>query len=814
MKRPLVVAALAWMVGTVFSHFCHFGLWVALFTLFFALVCFDLSRRRREDSPRWPIWVLCFGLAAAGYLRSETAARRYEEDLERTERIGLGEACSLRGTLDGAFLHRGDYWVAGLDGPEVWQRGQWRSLPGRVELVAAAVERPRGSAGDVVCATGSWRSPSRPTLPGELDWRMKGQSSRSVGCLFVAPGVGTLLWEESRLTLWFRIVRLRDSWRTTISDWMVSNLSPEGGSLALTMTTGDRTALPPGLRKDLVRSGLYHLTAISGLHVTALLVSFPWCLKLFGIRRRWRALLGLPLGFFLLFLVGGRIPVIRAALMGMALMLGTFLDRPSQGLNLLGGAALFILLLFPSELWQPGFQLSFLIVASLLVWGWKSESLGLFSQFEHAVQNLFPPTGLIARVAVLLVIWISKGLWTSLVATAAGAPLTAFHFHQIAWSGILANLVGVPLAAAIAFLGMLATFAATILPLFGDFIRVPLGFCSDLLVAWTKWVASQPAGFSPVLRPDPAQISLIFAALLLLRFPRSLFPGRILTRRAAVLVVLAIISWWPATATPKAFRLTFLDVGQGDAILLRFPRGENLLVDTGPPTNLSPGRPSRLGAALRSLGVRKLHGVVITHPELDHCGGLPALLAEVPVERIFCTGDVNVSDSFRELARIVDDTRVPVERLLAGDRLSGIGDATLSVLSPTAAGLLHRIGETNDRSLVFLVEQAGLKCLFTGDIGEETELEIIDNFPDLRAEILKVAHHGSRSSSSREFLERVSPRIAVVSCGENPFGHPHPEVLSRLQDLGCMTYATWTSGSLDISWQEGSLRIVELAGGV
>ena len=809
MKRPLFVLALAWISGILLSSYFPMKAGLSLLAAIGVFLAFDLYRRNAGERSAWMGVLLCAITVLLGYLRAETITVRYTAQLVAVEGARFQETTRLRGRIETVFEPRKKWWRTEVSSPQLWNGRTWQDLPGGLDVLLSVQSPPSARAGDVLDATGTFKSLAGRTVPGGMDWRKRNEIRGIVGSFFSLGDSNVTIKEVSRPSLRHRLIRIRDGWRQEIERWMTTNLPPDSAALVFAMTTGGRAGMSGELQEDLIRSGLYHLTAISGLHVTALLVSFPWFLKLLGVKRRWRAVLGLPLGIVFLFLVGARIPVIRATTVGMALMLGTCLDRPLQRLNLLGGAALLILVVAPGELWQPGFQLSFSVVCALLLWGWKLSDGSVAYRFEHALRNSIPPCNPFLRSITAIPVWLASVIWTSIVAVLAGAPITACHFHQIAWNGIFANIVGVPLAVAITWFGMLATFGMVLAPPLVWLVKLPLQSLAGLLVWWTGLIGDLPWGFSRSVQPSLVQVILALATLLLFHFPPQWLRHRFWNRRIAALVLLVLFSWWPVVAGSRDLRVYFLDVGQGDSCLIRFPAGESLLVDTGPPTPPRTAQPGRLADSLLDLGVLRLDAVVVTHPETDHYGGLAELVGTIPIGTVLCSGDSKDSESFWRIADLVDSASIPIQRVLSGDRIMGIKDSTLTVLNPTAADLQYQIGDVNDRSVVLLVEQAGLRLLLTGDIGSQTEFLIGHRFPSIDAHILKVAHHGSRFSSSREFLQQVRPEIAVVCCGENSFGHPHPDVLDRLTQMGTETCVTRTSGTVETNWNGRDLRILE-----
>jgi len=797
MRRPLLVLFLAWVAGLLLGDLFHNIAPVILFTVTVVIILFGIVLSGKCSTKQGILQLLALIMLVLGFLRHSLAEQAFQRKLDQVATIQPTYPAYIRGVLFSQFQQASvGRWSACVTQPSLWDGKTWQQLPGPIEINSATQSQPRGQAGQKVEFSGRWKDVEGAASPGKRNIREWRQSTGVVGTLKV-KGSPTSLEEPQELSFLFSVIRTRDHWRARVREWMLSHLHGARGGLALAMTTGERGYLEEDVRRNLLESGLYHLTAISGLNVTIVLLTLPLFLKLVGIRRRWRALLGIPLALLLLGLTGAQVSVLRATIMGITLMLALFMDHLSEALNSLAAAGLMILVIYPSEIHQPGFLLSFVTVAALVLGGMPD----FFRPFriELRIQRWIKP-GIMVHSFLNAMAWVGTGLWASLVATLAVAPISAWFFHTVAWKALLANLVAIPVAEMITVLGVLAAFGLAFIPGVGAVLIWPLSFFSNLLLEILQWVSGWPFGFEVVLSPDPVTISLLLAVGLVLMLPLEWFRPPFLSRRVTALLLLACLSWWPLLPESRMFRIHFLDVGQGDACLLQFPRGETLLVDTGPP---SPGLPNQLGVVtntLLSMGISHLDGVVLTHPEADHMGGLPQLLKTVSIGKLIATGDTNESPSFQNFLDLLGDCQLPTERLLAGDHLAGISDATVTALYPGIDEIGHPFRTRNECSLVLLVEQAGLAVLLPGDISADVERDISGQYPALRCDILKVPHHGSQSSSSSDFLQQVRPSLAVISCGDNLFGHPSLETIQRLEEVGAKVLVTRYDGTIQLSW--------------
>jgi competence protein ComEC len=581
------------------------------------------------------------------------------------------------------------------------------------------------------------------------------------------------------------------SWRVTVKRWAVdviaTRLPDTSAALLAGLLLGERSALPPASDEAFRRAGVYHILAVSGFNVALLAGAVFAGLAICGVPRRAAAVVAAAVltGFALV--VGGQPSVLRATVMGLLLLAALLLDRQSQLPNALALATLALLLWRPGDLWEPGFQLSFAATAGIVyLTPWLTERL---------TARGWPP-------------WLAAAVAVSLGAQAAVTPLMAAHFNQLSLIGVVANLAVVPLAAVATALGMLALLA--------DLLPGPLGvlFFHCLwpvlltLRALVALAASLPAAM--VYLPAPAlAASLAWYGAVLLA-PRVAGSPRRRTLMAGLLLAIAALSAWPwLRPTERMLRVTFVDVGQGDAVLIELPDGPRLLVDGGP------GGAGRFDVGERVLApflwnrpLGHLDVVALSHWDADHSGGLAAVLTRFRVGELWESGraPAGAPETGAALAR----ARVPRRVLTAGQRL-WLGHALLSVLGPAPGSPLA----ANDESLVLRLDWRGMSLLLPGDLGARGEALLVERGGPLRALALKVAHHGSRSSSSAPFLQAARPRVAVISVGaRNPFGHPSPEALARLEAAGARVYRTDRDGAVILETDGTVLRVTAWARGI
>jgi competence protein ComEC len=473
--------------------------------------------------------------------------------------------------------------------------------------------------------------------------------------------------------------------------------------------------------------------------------------------------------------------------MGLLLLAALLLERQSQLPNALALATLLLLLWRPGDLWEPGFQLSFAATAGIVyLTPWLT---------ERFTARGWPP-------------WIAGAVAVSLGAQAAVTPLMAAHFNQLSLIGVVANLAVVPLAAVATTLGMAALLVELLPGPVGPLLFDSLWLVLLTLRALVATAAALPGAMVHLPAPMLAASLAWYGALLLA--PSVAGSRRRGALAGVLLLTVATLSAWPWLGlTERTLRVTFLDVGQGDAILIELPDGPRLLVDGGP------GGARRLDVGERVLApflwnrpLGHLDVVALSHWDVDHSGGLAAVLSRFRVGEFWESGRApgGAVDTVAALAR----ARVPRRALTAGQRL-WLGHALLTVLGPGSGPPLA----ANDESLVLRLDWRGVSLLLPGDLGARGEALLLERGGPLRTLALKVAHHGSRSSTGTSFLDAARPRIAVISVGaRNPFRHPSPEVVARLEAAGARVYRTDRDGAVILETDGTVVRVTAWARGI
>ena len=578
----------------------------------------------------------------------------------------------------------------------------------------------------------------------------------------------------------------------------------EAGLLKATVL-GDRSGLTPEMNRAFLDSGTFHILAISGLNVSLLAGGLFAMLRLARASPRLAACASAILVTFYAALAGASASVIRAAVMADVYLLAIVLDRRADLLNSLALSALAILWWNPRFLQDVGFQLTFLATLGIIL---------VVPRCERGLASVWRPLR-----------WVIESVAITVAATAITLPILATTFNRVSPAGLLANIPIVPLSGLITGLGTAACALFLLIPAGVTGLNQVNGWLVDLLFGLARWFADWPWSSVRVFTPTGAMLVTYYAAVAMLLWAFPVVPamgGRGRSRRWAAWGAVACClglggeALWLLYPPEKgaAVRVTFLDVGQGEAIFLEAPGQGRMLVDAGG----TQGGGFDIGQHvivpfLWHEWVRHLDVLALTHPQSDHIGGAPTILRMVSVGEVWTGAGPALSPTDLWIQEYLRRRRIPHRVVVAGDAPFRMGEAVIEALHPdagsmAATGGAGRAPRPNDRSLVLRVRLEDQAVLLTGDLERDGEAALLHSGVALGAQVIKVPHHGSRQSSTEAFLRAVGAQTAVLSVGHrNPFRHPHPEILARYHALGIRLWRTDRNGAVGVEMRPGNTRV-------
>ncbi len=645
----------------------------------------------------------------------------------------------------------------------------------RVQAPEVAVEP-----GDEIFLRAGWLPPRGPRNLGTIDMREQFAAAGLAGTVRVrTDGVvlKTGVNHYAEVTFSARAGRVRSVLNTAVH----RALPQSSAGIVAGLLLGERGGIEEDILHDFSSAGIIHVLAVSGLHVGFIMLIIYIAGSFFNLPRSALLVISL-LGVWAFALVTGmKPPVFRASLMATLFVIAMIRDKRADALNLLSFAALVILALRPGDLYSVGFQLSFAAVAGIVL---------LHPFFEQRIRKI----SLIDRAyAHALPRWTLSLMIVSLSAQLGTLPVSAWHFGSFSLVGMLANLFAIPLvfvAVATAFVMLIASaFWPGAAAVFAATVHVVITLVVELAAVMARLPFAAVEGWYPDF-----PLIVLYGLVLFWLLAGS---GRIrFYTLLAMLLVLNFRVWAPVlSGSARLLEVAVLDVGQGDAIVVRSPTGRAMLIDAGPAfADVSAGE-RHVVPFLQRQGIRQLDVVVVTHPHLDHFGGLFAVAETIPLGKVVFADTGYASPVFRNLLSFLNFRNVPIQIARRGDLLDEL-DPVLGMILAPPEDLAVLDKHLNNASIVLKLMYGRTAFLFTGDAEERAERRVSGYGGFLRAAVLKAGHHGSRTSSTPAFLSRAQPEIAVFSAGAfNKYGHPDPGILARYRAVGASIHRTDLQGA-------------------
>jgi len=804
--RPLAPIALSFILGLVSARYLNptYGVIVPLILL---CVVFNAAASIRKWRLAPAVYLPLFFLIGVLFLLPVMRPQISGCNIKNFINHGI-PFMRVEGLVYGAPEGRKDSTGVYVEAKRVFTDGAWKETEGSVFLTVEG--RPGIRRGDIIRFMSSIREPRNFNNPGEFDyeWRLKTKGVDARG--YVKEGFFVRVKEGSGF------LNAADNIRESVGAFIDSSQT-RNRAIIKALVTGEKADIPDDIEEAFIRSGTAHLLSISGLHVG--FVAYLSYLFFFWIfRRSQRLILSLnvkklawavslvPVLFYGM-ISGLSTPSQRAVIMVAALVITILMGRARELYNTIALAALLILALSPGALWEGSFQLSFASVLSMvylvptLTSLFESPDSSKASAGGSSQGSSWVMRGVIRGGRR----WAGRGLselkiafFASVAATLGTYSILAYNFHRVSVIAVFANIFVIP---PVGFLAVPMGFISAMVFPFSRGLSIFILRGEDLVLDAVVWLirffSGLPYASLWVTTPTLIEIIIFYAIILCVPSVRE-------RRRGAFLVLLFFETLF---LTDKGYlyykgigqnvlKVTYLSVGQGDSMLVEFPsegfgRGKRMLIDGGG----FPGKEFDTGEGivapyLWKKKIGKVDYIVLTHQQRDHMEGLKFIAKNFGPVEFWWNGAGSLPPA---LNNVLAGKGIRVVRRNSESPGMVIGGVKIDFLNPPG----DRDFDTNNSSLVLKLTYGNKRFLFTGDIGKEAEETLSGK--DIRADIIKVPHHGSRFSSTPAFLERVNPQIAVVSAGWlNPFGFPHKETEERYKERGIRLYSTVKDGAITV----------------
>lgn len=722
-----------------------------------------------KTHPQAALWGVAALFLTLGGLRYNHAVMPDPQDISRyAGQIGTvrGSIGTLLETLPGDAGFKAQFVLAAAS----------LELPGRpampvsggIRVTALCNKPPVLVIGQQVAVKGKVLQPHGYNNPGQADFAASLERQGITTRITAQPGqlkLGSAPAERS----WQQDIF---DWRQTIRRRIAKVMPPAAAAILFGMLFGGYAGIDPATVRDFAATGIVHILSVSGTHIALAAGVIIWL----GTRLHWRyrhtsALAGVSIIFYSL-LAGFTPPVLRSAVMGLVALTAACWGREKDVAVALMLAGLGMLVYEPRLVYDLSFQLSF------------GATCGLVYLYPRLVTHLSRLPG-----------WLASALAVTLAAQLGVLPFIAWYFNTFPVSSFIANIIIVPVVEVIVILGLAGSLLGVVWELPGNIILVGCALLIGVVEEMTGWLADWGG---TLYLPSPSFGLGVFYYLIVLYLldyrPANWPAASSLLQRyprcaAGIFVLISIgclVNWW----LPRPVAVHFIDVGQGDAALVVTPHKRAVLIDTG---GLAGDAAFDVGERvvlpyLRHYGVRRLDMLILTHGHQDHAGGAAAIVRTMPVGAMMIA---------REPASPAVQSAI---RGYSGEVISTYHNQQFA-LDDVSLAIVHAAGDaanvsTNETSSVVRVSYGRHSFLLTGDLTISGERDLLRQ-GQAACTVLKVAHHGARTSTSQQFLQAAAPKYAIISVGtNNRFGHPHVEVLMRLQSLGTTIYRTDQNGAV------------------
>ena len=671
--------------------------------------------------------------------------------------------------------------------------------------------------GDKIFITGEFQEPQGMRNEGGFNYKEYLKSLNIYGSV-KAKNIKVIEQNKGNIFMNFTY-KISDEIKENIEEFMGEKYS----GLLLGLLLGDSSKIDENIEENFKITSLTHILAVSGAQVSYIIVAMYSLLKRkIGIQKT-RVVIIASLIFYTA-LTGFSPSIVRAGIMGIILMISGLVFRKNDIINSIAISLFFMLVYNPFLLENVGLQLSYLGTIGII--GFNKTIILILKNIQIRNKKWKYK---INRKLILLISKIKEILAVTMSASLAVVPVMIYHFNLFGTYFLITNLFASIIIGPITLLGTLLVIISFISINIAKVLSYILKFLIDILLFISSF-SKLPISKIYIPTPTITFIIIIYLSLIISLFIYKVFhernPNTTILRVRNLLalvkykfkqnrddvikkiVIISIVISLCIIFIPRDLKINFVDVGQGDSTFIITPKNETILIDGGGSNtgSFDVGENTLLPYVLDK-GYNKIDFMIISHFDSDHVGGLLTILEEIKVEKVLIGKQEEQSENYKRFLNIVKEKNIPVIVGKRGDKINIEKDLYLDILFPESEQIEENM--INNNSLVFNMHYNNFSMLFTGDIEEIAEKRIIEitNKSRLKADIIKIPHHGSKTSSTRELLEIVLPKIALIGVGkDNLFGHPSSETIDKLDELEIKTYRTDINGEIMINVNKSGIR--------
>lgn len=645
--------------------------------------------------------------------------------------------------------------------------------------------------GDEIIFSSKFEAPYTERNEGGFDYSQYLKTKKIAGSV-MSKSENIKLVRRNKINI---LARITNDLKNALLNKIYKILPKDEAGLCAALLLGEKSKINNNIENSFREASLSHMLAISGAHISYILLGLSTALSYLKIHRKWTKICICMFLLFFMFLAGGSPSIVRACIMAILNLMAEILFEKPDTFNNLGISAFIILLFNPYALLDISFQLSFggtigIVTFVELLYNIRLKRKGITKRKEQKEKDEKIQEKKYSELTYKILIYIEQTTIMSLAANIVITPIMLYNFSTVSLVFIISNLLATPIMGVCLILGMIFLVSLIITPL-AYVVAFLLGPLLKIFILVANFSSNIP--FSKILMPTPKiwQILIYYLIIIIYFFKdniQKIYP-KILDNCKKIIIFLIILTLLPyglAVIPTNKLVIHFIDVGQGDSMLIITPSKKKILVDGGGSEfgTFDVGKQTLLPYLLNK-SIISVDYLLFTHFDSDHCQGLLTVLENIKVKNVIIGEqgkECENFDKFSELVKLKHTNKITVK---AGDTVTIDKECNFEILFPDTDLIKHNI--LNNNSIVAKFWYKNYSMLLTGDIEKIAEEKLIRKYKDtkkLEANILKVAHHGSKSSSIQQFLDEVKPEVALIGVGEkNTFGHPNDGVLERLENL-------------------------------
>lgn len=567
-----------------------------------------------------------------------------------------------------------------------------------------------------------------------------------------------------------------------IRDTINGTLTDEEGNLLLAILLGDKDKLSEDIQESFKTSNLSHMLAVSGAHVSYIILGLTYVLQNSIIGKKNGKIVCIIFLLAFMAITNFTPSVTRACIMAILTLFSSIIYRKSDVYTNISVAALITLIFNPYSLLDLGFQLSYGGTIGIIIFIKRIQE----KKSNSKVINYIKQMALVSIYANIIII-----------------PIMMYHFNTVSFTFIISNIMASPILGIIVITGFLFIIASITVKPLTRLIAIFIKPILSILIKISQICSKLP--FSNILVVTPYMFNVISYYAIILYCIKSKKNNK--CKIIICLLIVLILTNFIIYIFPQKLRIFFIDVGQGDSTLIITPDKKTVLIDGGGSDSFDVGEKVLLPYLL-DRRILKIDYVLISHFDTDHCGGILTIMEKVKVKNIIISEQAEHSENYERFKKLMIHKKIRLIEVKKGDKIKIGRYSEFKILFPTSRLLSEN--PLNNNSIVAQFNYNNFKMLFTGDIEKLAEQQILKTEKaEIRADILKVAHHGSKTSSIPEFIKAVRPKIALIGVGKNnTFGHPNQQTIKNLENIKCRIYRTDLQGEIIIKIdQKGRMNV-------